>query len=63
MKRKSKRTYCKPEMVTFEIDNEISLVMMTDNNTAPGGPGRGQAAQTDQQLEQNSFESNPFEEQ
>nr|WP_319399322.1 hypothetical protein [uncultured Carboxylicivirga sp.] len=62
MKRKSKKTYQKPEMVTYKIDNEISLVMMTDEDNAPGGPGRTAPSTQSEPLQQNNFESNPFEE-
>lgn len=60
-----KRNYYKPILETHIIDQDISLVMMSynDENNPPGDPFGSESAQTDQQLEQNSFESNPFEEQ
>ena len=60
MERLNKKTYQKPEMVTHTIDTEISLVMMTGEGEAPGGP-RSQAVQSEP-LQQNNFESNPFDE-
>jgi len=57
-----KRNYYKPTIETHLVDSDISLVMMTynDENNPPDDPF-GAAAQQEQ-LEQNNFESNPFEE-
>jgi len=33
-----KKTYLKPKIIRISIDNNISLVMMTNEGTPPGGP-------------------------
>ncbi len=48
-----KKSYISPELTEHKIDNEISLIMMTDETTPPDKP-RGAA------MNPNSFEENPF---
>ncbi len=58
-----KQNYHKPQIETYLIDKDISLVMMThnDEDNPPDDPFGTQAA-PQQPTQQNSFESNPFEE-
>ncbi|MCG8579250.1 MAG: hypothetical protein MI866_05010 [Bacteroidales bacterium] len=57
---KNKKVYKAPRIQEYEIDGDISLVMMTytDPDNPPGGgdtpPGAAQQS--------NSFEENPFDE-
>lgn len=57
-----KKTYTKPELVTTIIDNEISLIMMTDGDTPPDKPGAAAAQQSGESspTQQNNFNDNPF---
>ncbi len=60
-----KKAYTKPRIEINEIDNEISLVMMTDEYTPPDKPGPPSASQVAPESESsptqlNSFEDNPF---
>ena len=61
---KIKKKYIYPEIQTFYIDREISLIMMTwtdeGNPPPPGGPGSPNQAPS--QFEQSNFKDNPFEE-
>ncbi|MCU4175024.1 hypothetical protein [Carboxylicivirga sp. N1Y90] len=56
MNKVTKRQYISPKLEVHQIDNEISLILMTSETDPPDPPRRG-AAQ-----EENPFESNPFEE-
>jgi len=55
----SKKVYTKPELEICFIDNEISLVMMTDEGTPPG-KGVNQEVVPTGPAQQNNFEENPF---
>ena len=57
MELKSKKKYYSPELEVYQIDKEISLVLMT-GETDPPDPPRGGAAQQSP----SSFEDNPFDE-
>ncbi|MCT4589688.1 MAG: hypothetical protein N4A71_17835 [Carboxylicivirga sp.] len=57
MEFKKKKKYNRPELEAYQIDNEISLVLMTGETDPPDPPRRGAAQQ-----QPNSFEENPFEE-
>ncbi len=62
-----KKLYSKPEIEFISIDNNISMVMMTDYSNPPDIPeGEGVAAQSSGQTEaastyENPLEKNPFE--
>jgi hypothetical protein len=55
----NKRRYISPNIETHHVDQDISLLLMTDEGTPPDGP-RGAAAQSPEGG--NTFEENPFEE-
>jgi len=56
----SKKTYIKPQIETFKVDNSISLVMASESG--PPGPDLPPVANQSEPLQQNNFESNPFDE-
>ena len=56
-----KKTYTKPELHITIIDNEISLIMMTDEGGPPDKPVAGGGEDPGPgPTEQNSFNENPF---
>ncbi|WP_066628386.1 hypothetical protein [Labilibacter marinus] len=59
-----KRIYTRPELSTTSIDNEISLIMMTDWETPPdkptGPPSATQQSGESSPTQQNNFNDNPF---
>jgi hypothetical protein len=58
-----KKKYTPPLLSQFQIDNEISMVMMTygDEGDPPPPPGPGASQyQKESPTKQNSFEDNPF---
>jgi len=59
MNKVLKRKYTSPQIEALAIDKEISLIMMTDEYTPPGGP-RAPAAPSTQNT--SSFQKNPFKE-
>jgi hypothetical protein len=57
-----KRKYTSPHIEALAIDKEISLIMMTDENTPPGGPRAPAASTTSSTQNSSSFQKNPFNE-
>jgi len=58
----NKKKYSKPVVTTHNIDNEISLVMMTYVDPDDPPPPPSSAAPTDQPTptQRNNFNENPF---
>jgi len=53
-----KKSYCKPEVTRFNLDNSISLVMMTD--TPPNPPPRGGGSKGTEDPFASPFGDKPF---
>ena len=69
MKDRRKKTYTTPELLTIPIDRDIALVMQTQSEDNPpgiplvgDGPETSNSSETTEEpLEKNSFEENPFQ--
>lgn len=60
-----KKIYTKPSLIEHNIDSDISLILMSRLEEPPNGdPFATSSSGTSQpeQLKQNSFDTNPFEE-
>jgi len=62
MTKNLKRKYTSPHIEALAIDKEISLIMMTDEYTPPGGPRAPAATTTSSTQNTSSFQKNPFKE-
>lgn len=71
MKKHNKKSYFKPKLTLIELDKEISLIMTTEDNPpdnpfgvsaqSDSGVSNTSTDTTEEPLEKNSFEENPFQ--